>query len=71
MAQISHAALTAEVIVNWTRTMEAVIEKRRNEMREEERRAMEEAEREARAKEEDRDLILLKTARLRSAEDRS
>lgn len=68
VAQISHASLASEVIINWTRTMEAVVEKKKAKMQEDDRKAKKKAEKEAKEKEEDRDLILLRTARMRNAD---
>lgn len=66
VVQISHASLMAEPIVNWTRTLEAVVEMKKMRSEEDQAKQKTAAEIEAKEKEDARNLILLKTAHLRS-----
>lgn len=66
VVQMSHASLLTEPIVNWTRTLEAVIEKKAAKAKEDDAKDKEKSENENQQKEEARQLILLKTAQLKS-----
>lgn len=67
--QISHASLMAEPIVNWTRTLEAVVEMKKNKIEQDKVSDKSKAAIEAQEKEDARNLILLKTAHLRSLQE--
>lgn len=69
VVQISHASLMAEPIVNWTRTLEAVVEMKKAKSEQDREREKSAAEVEAQEKEDARNLVLLKTAQLRSLQD--
>lgn len=71
VVQIAHAALMAEPIVNWTRTLEAVVEKKKTKSEEDKVKEKSQAEVDAREKEDARTLILLKTEHLRSLQERA
>lgn len=68
VVQISHASLMTEPIMNWTRTLEAVVEKKKTNAEADKIEENEKKESENKEKEEARELILLKTARLRNVE---
>lgn len=69
VVQISHASLLAEPIVNWTRTLEAVLEKKAIKTKEDEAKEKEKKEQEDRVKEEARQLVLLKMETLKQKLD--
>lgn len=60
--QMDHSALITEPIINWTRTIEAVTEKKKT-------KAKEKDEKEEKEKEDCRDLMHLKAAKLRREEE--
>lgn len=64
--QISHTSLMPEPIINWTRTIEDVVERNRVKNEEDKVNAAAKGEQEKIEHEEARDLILLKTAHLRN-----
>lgn len=70
VVQISHASLMAEPIVNWTRTLEVVVEKKKIKSEEDKAKDKSTAEVEAKEKEDARTLVLLKTAHLRTLQER-
>lgn len=70
VVQIAHAALMAEPIVNWTRTLEVVVEKKKTKSQEDKAKEKSKSEIEAQEKEDARTLVLLKAAHLRSIQDK-
>jgi len=58
----------SEPIVNWTRTLDPVVEKKKSKAKEDDAKDKASKEVEKQSKDEVRDLILLKTARLRNFE---
>lgn len=62
VTQIDHSTLISEPIINWTRTLEAVAEKKKT-------KAKEKDEKEEQEKDDCKDLMQLKIARLRREED--
>lgn len=68
VVQISHASLMSEPIINWTRTQEEVIEKKKVKADEDKAKDDVKGAQEKQEKAEARDLILLKTAHLRNVD---
>lgn len=68
VVQISHASLLSEPIVNWTRTMEEVVDKKKVKADEDKAKEKAKGEQETQEKAEVRDLILVKTAHLRNVD---
>lgn len=66
VVQISHASLMSEPIINWTRTMEEVVENKRLKSEEDKAKETAKGEQEKIDHEEARNLLLLKTAHLRN-----
>lgn len=64
--QASHASLLSELIINWTRTLEAVVEKKNAQARAGADSDQAKGEAEARATNDIRELVQLKMARLKS-----
>lgn len=70
VVQMSHASLMAEPIVNWTRTLEVVVQKTKSKSDEDKAKDKSKTEAEAKANEDVRTLVLLKTEHLKSLQER-